>query len=193
MRHIPRSGFGAGYPGRCNVSIWIRTEITNSRNDEGGCELSRVKRTVSDCRKVYLGTLPASCVTLLRSPRPNSSGASHSHVMSPVRQPRPNKSCGCPQGSGTRDEARVHVNPEKFPHWVGYSTLTGCGCTSSFSAQRDVLRIYVRWETLRRASSSLNTGTRPFTCLGLLSRIYTKFEHRAQLPQNSSCTYKMDP
>lgn len=165
MRHIPRSGFGAGYPGRCNVSIWIRTEITNSRNDEGGCELSRVKRTVPDCRRIYLGTLPASCVTLLRSPHPNSLGASHSHVRQPVRQPRSNKSCGCPQGSGTRDKARVHVNPEKFPDWVGYSTFTRCGCTSSFSAQCGILGIYVRWKSVRWGSSSLKVHTRPFTYL----------------------------
>lgn len=56
--------------------------------------------------------------------------------------PRSNKSCGSLQGSGARDEARVHVNPEKLPDWVGYSTFTGCGCTSSLSENLIFLDIY---------------------------------------------------
>lgn len=142
---------------------------------------------LSYCRQIYLGTLPASCVTLLRSPRPNSLGASHSHVMPPVRQPKSNKSCGSPQGSGTRDEARAHVNPEKFPDWVGYSTST------SADVRHPSVRNFIFWgyicamADVKKGVYELKYSPSSVHRLRLLSSILTKFEPRVHLLQNSTC------
>lgn len=138
----------ASYRGHWNVQIRIgieesafRRHLTNSSIDQGGRRLSQVEWNVSGSEKELPRHMASKaalhcCARLI----PTRREPSHSHVMPPERQ---TNHAASPRDLAHGIKRRVHVNPEKLPDRVGYSTLTRCGCTSSLRTYGDILDIYL--------------------------------------------------